>query len=195
LKNSPTFILGISSFGLWIDGKFCFTNRSLQFLEITDKSLGNPSSLPSVFFLSLFFLILYWRRFFLLSFSSLSRLPSPPPARAATAVGTQRRRRVGGPTRGAAREEWRLGWALGMRETRAAGAADARRGLGRLTRRAVARPRRWRGARHGRAEARPGARVSAGVRPEARRRLSRRARRAAQLARDAGVGGASARGS
>jgi hypothetical protein len=51
LKKSPTFILGISSLGFWIDGKFYFTNKSLQFCEIAYRPLGNstcPSSLLSL---------------------------------------------------------------------------------------------------------------------------------------------------
>jgi hypothetical protein len=53
LKNSPTFILGISSLGFWIDGKFYFIERSLQFSKIAYKPLGNSISPSSLLFLIL----------------------------------------------------------------------------------------------------------------------------------------------
>jgi hypothetical protein len=47
LKNSPTFVLGISSLGLYINEKLCFTERSLQFSKFTHKSWGSLFSLNS----------------------------------------------------------------------------------------------------------------------------------------------------
>jgi hypothetical protein len=179
----------------------------LQFSLITHKSLGNPSSLPPLLFLSLFLLILYWRRPYLL-FPSPSRFSGPArehtaPAASGPSAGAQLAHRghagCGGLWRGRARggvaparklgrrRSARLGSGRGSRASSGQAAGGRAAAAGARARQADARRTAWQAGRR--------RRPSAGWWAQARRgrasawRGSRRLRRVGASGSAGGAGG------